>query len=148
LTNTAFEKFRLLDQLAPEDRERIADELEVEALEAGEVLFHEGAASDGVVWLASGRVRVRREGIAGAAELEAGEAMGTLSLVVEGPREATAETLSRAEVWCLRRSGYGRLVASAPRTAGRLVEVILRAYAASVRAQLGRNEAPRGDASA
>jgi len=144
LTGAAFAKFGLLDQLAAEDRERVVEELEVEDVAAGAALFREGEPSDGIVWLDSGRVRVRREGLAQAAELGAGEALGTLSLVVDGPREATAETLSRVRVWHLRRSAYRRLVAAAPRTACRLVEAILREHAAAVRRELRRGELARG----
>lgn len=147
MTGTNFEKFDLLDQLSADDRERVVEELEGGEVAAGSALFREGEASDGIVWLEAGRVRVKREGLEQAAELGAGEAVGTLSLVVDGRREATAETLSRARVWQLRRGGYERLVATAPRTACRLVEAILRAHADAVRRELRRGEPVLGNRS-
>ena len=146
--STTFDEFDLLDQLGTADRERVADELEAEDLAAGVELFREGEASNGAVWLGSGRVRVHRSGLGQAAELASGEVLGTLALVVDGPREASAETLSRVRIWRLSRSAYRRLVAAAPRTAGHLVEVILRAYADSVRRELRPPNPNRGDGAA
>jgi len=73
--------------------------------------------------------------------------LGTLSLVVDGPREATAETASRARIWRLSRAAYRRLTEVAPTAACRLLEAILREHAGAVREEICRGSAPSADVS-
>jgi CRP-like cAMP-binding protein len=133
-------KFALLAPLAEAEREALLDELELLEPVAGSALFRAGDPADGALFVAEGRVRVHAPWLGGDAEFAAGEVLGTLSLVVEGPRETTAETLSRARIWRLGRSAYRRLVAAEPATACRLLEGILREYAGAVRRAVGGRE--------
>jgi CRP-like cAMP-binding protein len=130
-------KFPLLALLSEAECEALLDEFELLEPAANVTLFRAGDHADGALFVAEGRVRVRTPWAPGDAEFGAGEVLGTLSLVVDGPREATAETLSRARIWRLSRSAYRRLVDSEPATACRLLEGILREYAGVVRREVG-----------
>jgi CRP-like cAMP-binding protein len=132
------EKFPLLAQLDDSERGAVEDELEPLDLASGILLFREGEPADGALFVAEGRVRVHSPRTGLDAEFGVGEAMGTLSLVVDGPREATAETVSRARIWRLSRSAYRRLVEAAPTAACRLLEGILRDCAGTVREVIHR----------
>jgi len=134
-------KFSLLAELDAAGRGAVANVLEPLELGTGMPLFHEGEPADGALFVAEGRVRVhsRRAGLE--AEFGAGEALGTLSLVVDGPREATAETASPARIWRLSRAAYRHLTEVAPAAACRLLEAILREYAGAVREEFCRGPA-------
>jgi CRP-like cAMP-binding protein len=132
------EGFPLLAQLDDAERGAVEDELEPLDLAAGISLFREGEPADGALFVAEGRVRVHSPRAGLDAELGEGEALGTLSLVVDGPREATAETVSRTRIWRLSRSAYRRLAEVAPTAACRLLEGILRDCAATVREEIYR----------
>jgi len=134
-------KFPVLAQLGEAGREAVADQLELSECAAGTALFREGDRADGALFVAQGRVRVHTPRVAEDAEFGAGEVLGTLSLVVDGPREATAETLSHVRVWRLSRSAYRHLVSVEPAIACRLLEGILREYAGAVREEVHRDSA-------
>lgn len=140
------EKFPLLAQLDDAEREAVADQLEPLELAAGISLFREGEPADGALFVAEGRVRIHSPRAGLHAEFGAGEALGTLSLVIDGPREATAETVSPARFWRLSRGAYRRLAEVAPAAACRLLEGILREYAGTVREEIKRGLAPSADA--
>jgi CRP-like cAMP-binding protein len=140
------ERFPLLAQLDEAARGAVADALEPLDFEAGIPLFCAGEPADGALFVAQGRVRVHSSRSGLDAEFGAGEVLGTLSLVVDGPREATAETLSPARIWRLSRGAYRRLADAAPAAACRLLEGILREYAGTVREEIHRGFAPSADA--
>jgi len=139
VTEADLAKFPLLAALGESERAAVADELESIEVAAGEHLFREGERADGALFVAAGRVRVYSVRVGMEAEFGAGETLGTLSLVLDGPREASAETLSRAHVWRLRRRSYRRLAASSPAAACSLIEGVLREYAAHVREEIARS---------
>jgi CRP-like cAMP-binding protein len=87
------------------------------------------------VFIVEGRVRVHRTAILGETELHAGDALGTLSLVVEGPRMTSAETLSRTRLLRLRADAFRRVAAEAPTAACALLEALVREAAHALRAQ-------------
>ena len=140
------ERFPLLAQLDDADRGAVANELEPLDLAAGIPLFREGEPADGALFVVEGRVRVHSSRAGLDAECCVGEALGTLSLVLDGPREATAETLSPARIWRLSRSAYRHLAEVAPAAACRLLEGILREYAGSVREEIRRGFTPSANA--
>jgi CRP-like cAMP-binding protein len=127
------EGFPVLAGLGAEERREVAEELEWLSFDAGVAIFREGEPADGLLLLIEGRVRLvsRRAGCVG--ECGAGSSFGGLSLVSEGPREATGETLSHCRVLRLQREAYRRLVESAPRAACQLLEALLRDSAVVVR---------------
>jgi len=133
-------KFPLLAPLSEPEREAVAEELSVEEHAAGVSLFRAGDHADGAWFVAAGSVRVRAEGTPAVADFGAGEVLGTLSLVIDGPREASAETSSRTTLWRLSRSAYRRLVANEPAAACRLLESIVCEYAGAVREEVRRPE--------
>jgi hypothetical protein len=131
-------KFSLLAQLDDAERGAVVDELESFELAAGIPLFREGEPADGALFVAEGRVRVHSPRAGLDAEFGVGEALGTLSLVVDGPREATAETASHARIWRLSR---GRL--SPPRRSGASCRVsAARGHSARVRGHRARGDPP------
>jgi len=134
-------KFPLLASLSEFEREAIADEFETLELQPGAMLFREGDVANGAWFVVSGRVRIKAQRVGIGAEIGPGDVLGTLSLVLDGPREASAETLSHAVVWRLGRSAFRRLVEVAPTAACRLLEGILREYAGAVRADVSPAEA-------
>jgi CRP-like cAMP-binding protein len=130
----ALEGFAFLEGLDPEERARVAGELDCLVVGPGYRVCGEGDEGEGLVFVAEGRVRVASAaGGAGAdAEFGPGTTLGGLSLVAPGARRVSIETLSRSRLFLLRRSAYERLVGSAPRAACRLLEALLRESAALV----------------
>jgi CRP-like cAMP-binding protein len=147
VSNAELRKFSFLAQLGAAERGAVASVLEPLELGEGIPLFREGEPADGALLVAEGRVRVHSRRARLEAEFGAGEALGTLSLVVDGPREATAETVSRARIWRLSRVAYRHLAEVAPAAACRLLEGILREYAGAVREEIRRGSARPADAS-
>jgi CRP-like cAMP-binding protein len=119
-------RFTLLAELEAEERETVGEVLEELCLEPGTVLFEEGEQGEGLLFLAEGGVRVDSSRGDDAVELAAGASLGAFSLVASGPREARAETTSRARILVLRRSAFRRFSEVQPRAACRLLEAILR----------------------
>jgi CRP-like cAMP-binding protein len=132
-------KFPLLAPLTDAEREAVADEFEALEVGPGSPLFREGEAADAALFIVAGRVRVHARRVGAEAELGPGDVLGMLSLVVDGPREASAETSSPTRIWRLSRSAFRRLVEAKPAAACRLLEGILREYAAAVREEVSRD---------
>jgi CRP-like cAMP-binding protein len=143
-------RFAILAELAESDREAIAEEFEELVLERGARLQGEGEEGGSLWLLLEGRVRVRSERHAICADLDAGEIFGAFALA-GGPRRASAETLSRSRLLRLTRDGLGRIAASEPGAAQRLLESIgreaaRRAEAAiAARRDLGVDPEAHGD---
>lgn len=123
----------LFEELSDEERGSLWQELEEEQVPAGRALFEEGAESDGLLVLLDGEVRVESRECGALGSLHAGAALGALSLVVGGRREATAVAASDCKLAHLSRGAFRRLVADAPATACKLQEAILRELAANLR---------------
>jgi len=122
-------------------REAIAERLEGLDLPAGTLLFAAGDPADAAYFIVSGRIRVRAGSAAGDVELGAGDLLGALSIVLEGAREVSAETLSHARVLRLSRGEFRRLVDVEPSAACALLEQLLRDTAHALRSELARREA-------
>lgn len=125
-------------ELTEGDREALGALLEEQRLHPGRSVFREGTESDGLVWIAEGTVRLesRRRG-----QLDAtgsGAALGALSLLVLGPREATAVCETPCRVLRLPRTSFRRLLDDHPRTACRLLEAIVAELGAMLRPELDR----------
>lgn len=129
---SGLKRFPLLAGLDEEEREAVADELEVQVIAGGKRLFEEGEAGRGLLLIDAGRVRVgSARGVTG--YFGAGATLGSLSLVSRGPREIWAETLSRTQLHWLRPEGFERLLDACPRAACRLLQAILEEWAVIVR---------------
>lgn len=139
MNETELAKFPLLAPLADAERDAVADELEPIELGPDLPLFREGEPADAAFFIVEGRVRVHARRVGVGAELGPGDVLGTLSLAVEGPRAASAETLSHARIWRLSRGAFRRLVEAEPTAACRLLEGILNEYAGVVRDEVSRD---------
>lgn len=132
MTAAGLKRFALLSGLDEEEREALADELEVQVIAGGRRLFEEGEPGRGLLLIDAGRVRVgSARGVSGS--FGPGAALGSLSLVSHGPREIWAETLSRAQLLWLRPEGFERLVDACPRAACQLLRSILEEWSALAR---------------
>lgn len=120
------ERFALLAGLGEADRHVLSARLEWLDIEQGVILFREGEPAEALLLVLEGRVRVWSDRRQTDGEVGAGSALGALSLVVEGPREATAQTRSRCRVLRLTRAGFRELRKAAPETACRVLEGVVR----------------------
>jgi len=114
----------LLRALDPAARERLEDCLERTQLAPRSALFREGDESDGVIWIAGGRIRAwssRDEPV----ELGRGALIGAISLVVAGKRRFSADAVAPTQVLKLRRAAFQELVQRAPRVACQLLAALL-----------------------
>lgn len=125
--------FSLLAEFTDGDREILAELLEEKSLEPGRRVFSEGSEAEGLVLVASGTVRLESRRTVATESVESGSALGALSLVSVGPREATAITQTPCLLLLLPRTSWRRLVDDYPRTACRLSEAILAEFASLLR---------------
>jgi len=128
--------FALVEELSEEEREILCEELQREELAAGQALFEEGAESDGMALLVQGELDLGSHKGGPLGRVGPGAALGTLSLVVPGGREASAVAASPCVVAWLDRSGFRRLVHDAPGVACKLQEAIVREVAGWLREAL------------
>lgn len=140
MSAAALEKFSLLAELDPGEREAVAERLEWIRLEPGLAVFHEGDDADALWLVLEGEVRLsnRKHGAEGMCA--AGASLGTLSLVTGGVREVSAETQSDCQLLRLSRESFRNLRETAPQAACRLLEQIVREAAAASRAALSALE--------
>ena len=129
-------RFALLADFRDDDRDALLELLEPQKLATGRKLFREGSESEGLIFLAAGRVEIKGKRSEGSAELGPGTVFGTLSMMAGGTHESTVSTLETCEVWRLPRGTWLRLVEDSPRTACRLAEAILAETAGRVRGSL------------
>jgi CRP-like cAMP-binding protein len=128
--------FTLFDELTEEEREAVFEELEPIDLSPDEVLFTEGDESHGLILVVEGGLRLDSKRAGPLGVVERGNAVGAVSLVAIGRREATATADGRSRVLLLRRSAFRRLVEDSPRAACRLAEAVACDLAGLVRAGL------------
>lgn len=131
--NDPLERFALLAGLSQAERRVLSERLEWLDLAPGSRLFEEAEPAAALLLVLEGRIRLTSTRRAADGELGPGSALGALSLVVEGPREATAEARVASRVLRLSRRGFESLRASHPQTACRLLEGIVRESALFVR---------------
>ena len=126
-------RFPLLAKLSDADRETLCELLEESRIPAKRTLFRESSEADGMFMILSGQIRLTSSRTSESASVGAGQVIGGLSLVVVGPREATAKIEEAVELLFLPRTSFRRLVDDAPRAAARLLESLLIDSAASAR---------------
>lgn len=124
--------FSLLDN---DERAVLAELLETERFQKGDIIFQRGDAGDSLYIVVTGRVKVFTETIEGdeivLAEIESGDAFGEISLLDGGPRTATALAVEGTELLRLDRENLLELVRSEPHTALDVLTVIGRRLRAS-----------------
>jgi CRP-like cAMP-binding protein len=138
--------FALLAELGDDERELVADMLERFDLDEGEQLFAEGQEAEGLYFVERGTLELRSQRAGSLGRAAAGEALGCISLVAVGPREATAVAADEARVWLLSRESFRRLAYDSPRAACRILEAALADFAGAVRDELDRFAGPRSRA--
>lgn len=131
-------RFALLSGLGEDGWRALAERLEPIRVEPGEVLFREGEAADALLLVQEGRVLLTSLQRRTRGEVGAGSALGALSLVVDGPREATARARSRCLVLRLTRRAFRALHDAEPRCAWALLEGLVRESAAFARDALAQ----------
>ncbi|MCG8592618.1 MAG: cyclic nucleotide-binding domain-containing protein [Proteobacteria bacterium] len=134
-------RFALFAEFTDEDREFVAELMDTLQVSKGAPVFREGSEANGLILVLSGTLRLenKRKGVLG--QLEAGSVLGALSLMVVGPREATAFAEEPTQLGLLPRHSFRRLAEDSPRTACRLAEAITADFASYVRSNLGRFDA-------
>jgi CRP-like cAMP-binding protein len=136
VTPEDLKNFGLLSEFGDEDREALFELLDERPIAEGRRIFSEGTESEGLVLVASGRVRVESRRATEPAVLEAGCALGALSLIALGRRESTIFADTACSVLILPRTAYRRLADDYPRTACRLMEAIMDELTGLVRSGL------------
>lgn len=142
----ALARIPLLAGFAPAALRALDAQLEWLEVEADVTLFREGEPADALLLVLDGRVALSTgHGLAG--ECGPGAALGPLSLVGDGPRQATARTGCRCRIVRLHRDAYRALRRSAPEAACALLENIVRESAALARDALDASApgVPRAD---
>ena len=133
MSSTDLKTFPLLAEFDEEDRELLGELLEQRNASKGVALFREGSEAEGLVLVVSGKVRLESQRRVEQETVGPGAALGALSLVVVGPREATAIAPSACTFLLLPRTSFRRLAEDYPRTACRLAEAIVSEVASTLR---------------
>ena len=107
-------------------------------IEAGETLMTEGERGDEAYLLERGALRVTRAGVL-LAELQKGDWVGEMSLLLDEPRSATVTATTNAQLRRVTRESFGRLLAEDPeRTQELLRQLARRVREANTRMAGGR----------
>lgn len=115
--------FALLAEMSDDEREALAELLEVRELPTGKSVFREGAEAEGLELLAEGTLILKSKRTGGViASIDAPYHLGASSLFAVGKREVTAVADGPCVVWSLSRTGLARLAEDAPKAAFRLAE--------------------------
>ncbi len=136
--SNGLDRFPLLAGLSERELRILSERLEWLRVESGTELFREGDPADGLLLVLEGRVQLWSEQRETSGEIGAGGAIGALSIVVEGAREATAETRSRCTLLRLRREDFRGLRAVAPDACCTLLEGLVSESAVFARDTLKR----------
>jgi aquaporin Z len=94
-------------------------------LEPGQTLMAEGERGDEAYLLERGMLRVTREGVL-LAELQKGEWVGEMSLLLDEPRSATVTAATSAQLRRVTRDSFGRLLAEDPARTQELLRQLAR----------------------
>jgi small-conductance mechanosensitive channel/CRP-like cAMP-binding protein len=109
-------KLVVFDALAPAQLDELAQHLQSETLDAGQVLFKQGAKDATLYIIASGIVNMTRETETGVKEsigyIGAGDYIGEISLLTGTPHAATASAKSHCEIYKLSRDAIAPLLAN------------------------------------
>ncbi len=115
----------LAEGLVPDDVGELADVAQATRLEAGMVLFHEGATPDGAYVLVSGRLAASRAGKP-LGQMGRGELVGEMGILSNTPRGATVKALRDSELLFLPASALRSCVETVPRIGWNLAKLIAR----------------------
>lgn len=114
--------FACFADLSDDERACVAAVMRPLEIEPGDAALREGEEADGMLLVASGRLRLERAEPPLSGEIGPGTVLGGLSLLVPGRREVSAFAQTRCRLLWLPRAGYRRLADDAPRAACRFLE--------------------------
>jgi len=103
----------LFEGLAPDELARIAALTEDVEVAAGTVLTHEGRYEGWFYLVVAGTIGIARDGAA-VDTVGAGDFVGEISLLDDGPRTATATTLTPCELLRVNNSQFDSLLEASP----------------------------------
>ena len=129
--------FELMAGLSEPELDAVLDQLELLELDSGEPLFREGHEADGLWLIETGSLSLQSDRAGELGHLEAGSALGVLSLVVSGPRELGATAREESRVWQLSREAFRRIAIDEPHAAFRILEAALVDFVTAARGGLG-----------
>lgn len=128
----ALEKFRILTELSPEERESLASFLEEKTYADGRAIFRRRDEAAELLLLTNGLIRLESGGD-DLGELAPGSALGHASLVAIGHRACAAYAKGAVSVLKLTREAYLRLRGDYPQIALSLQEGLMRSFAETTR---------------
>jgi CRP-like cAMP-binding protein len=126
------EKFEILREMSPEERDSLRDFLEERSFADGRAIFRRLDDADALLLLIDGRVRLESGG-EDLGELAPGSALGHASLVSIGKRTCAAHAVGAVSLLELSREAYHRLRGDFPQIALALQEGLLRSFAETTR---------------
>lgn len=148
IADDELKRLQLVTELSPEERAVLAPHLEAVSVAAGGVVFEEGEAGEGALFVRSGALALTSSRSAERVDVGPGTALGALALVSAGPREVCATATQATQLFVLRRSAFRRLRDDEPRAACRLLEAILCESTRLGRAALAESVDEEGDITA
>ena len=103
----------LFEELNEEEHESIIEHIKMEYYPAHHTLFEQGKPGDAMYIIKSGMVQIKNNSST-LAQLGEGNFFGEMALLEGQPRMASAETLSDAEIFVLRRDDFLSLLQDTP----------------------------------
>jgi len=125
----------LLAEMPDDMLQQIAGSIQEIRVKQGTTVFREGDDGDAVYFVVEGRVRIEKNGILLMSRL-AGECVGELALIDEGPRSASV--VAETDVLLLKweRADFQRTLAGSPGLASRILRILARKLRQDVSLQL------------
>jgi phosphoserine phosphatase RsbU/P len=109
----------------PDQLSQISDEMEELRLGPERIVMEEGEPGDAVYLVVEGTLRIQREGII-ITELHRGDWVGEFALIDDGPRNATAVTVSDALLLRWDRESFHTALRRSPEVASGLLKTLVR----------------------
>ncbi|KAG0676521.1 hypothetical protein C6P41_001320 [Kluyveromyces marxianus] len=100
----------ILKSLSTYDRAKLADALDTEYYEAGDVIIKEGDTGENFYFIEYGEAEVSKENQGVITKLGKGDYFGEVALLNDLPRQATVTATTRTKVATLGKSGFQRLL--------------------------------------
>ena len=117
---THLHKIALLDGLSRVQLEELAERLQAQTYQSGDIIYFEGHAGDTMYFIESGQVERAVSSPRGPVvleNLESGDFFGEDALLADKPHVETARALTTANLWVLRKSDFDDLVYKYPNLA-------------------------------
>ncbi|SCU77888.1 LAME_0A02564g1_1 [Lachancea meyersii CBS 8951] len=103
----------VLQFLTTYDRAKLADALDTEIYQPGQIMIREGDSGDNFYFIEFGEAEVSKEGQGIIAHLKQGDYFGEVALLNDLPRQATVKAIKKTKVATLGKSGFQRLLGPA-----------------------------------